>query len=291
VRLPPERRDYDMLERAITGADVPAPWRKFTFPKGTELLHTVRYLDPTAPSGVGARLKELRYARKIEELDAWANVRAYEKEAEERDEGVMPRLVGNHEHGAVTPFGWQLQGWIEDARGELRLQTDDEHRFCVGCHSSVGVTIDHTFSFARKVPGKDGWRVQDLRGMRDVPARGQSEPEALVYMRRAQGADDYGANDEMKRRFFDGPRPLEREVRRAALGGDKDLHWLVYPSAERALLLDKAYMLLVRSQRFVRGRDASLSPPPLVLARIDEEETGLGRAGLVFLDQTLALWW
>jgi hypothetical protein len=57
--------------------------------------------------------------------------------------------------GLLNDFGWQLQGFIEDAEGRLRLQTQEEHLFCMGCHSNIGVTVDQTFSFPRKVPGKE----------------------------------------------------------------------------------------------------------------------------------------
>jgi hypothetical protein len=63
----------------------------------------------------------------------------------------------------VNAFGWRLQAWIEDAKGRLRLQTDEEHQSCMGCHQSIGATIDSTFSFARIV----GWGPQDVRGLVD----------------------------------------------------------------------------------------------------------------------------
>ena len=67
--------------------------------------------------------------------------------------------------------GWQLQGFIEDAEGRLRLQSDEEHRVCMGCHDGIGVTVDQTFSFPRTLPGAEGWRYQDLRG---IPTRRRS---------------------------------------------------------------------------------------------------------------------
>ena len=47
----------------------------------------------------------------------------------------------------------------------------------------------------------------------------------------------------------------EAEVRRAAAGGDRDLAWLLAPSRERALQLDKAYLAIARTQTFEHGRD------------------------------------
>jgi hypothetical protein len=237
---------------------------RYQYPAGAELLHTVRYLDPSAPGMMARRMKEVRYARKVEVLDAWANARAYEREAEEKAEGALPQYRGAPEVGLRNDFGWQLTGYIEDARGRLRLQTAEEHRACMGCHSAVGVTVDHTFSLARKVPGRDGWRMQTLEGLSDRPQVGHAEGEALAYMKRAGRADDYGANAEMNERFFSAGEVDAAAVRRAAPGGDRDLAWLLSPSRERALRLDKAYLVLVREQRFAQGRDAFADPPRLV---------------------------
>jgi hypothetical protein len=44
---------------------------------------------------------------------------------------------------------------------------------------------------------------------------------------------------------------------------------LIVPSRERAALLNKAYMALVKEQRFELGRDALIKPPRNVHAQID----------------------
>lgn len=266
--------------------------RRYVYPEGTEFLHSVRYLDPEAPGLFAARMKELRYARKVEALDRWAMQRAYEEEHESRQEGQTPRFTGSPTVGLRGDFGWQLQGFIEDERGRLRLQTAEEHRFCMGCHNGIGVTVDQTFSFPRKLPGGRGWGYQTLAGMQDAPLAGHSEPEYLSYMRRVGGGDELRANTEMLGRFFDGDGVVnEAEVRRAAAGGDEDLAWLLAPSTARALALDKAYWLVVREQSFIRGRDAVLAPLENVHRRIDGEATELAAAGEVFFDGRLQLAW
>jgi len=280
-RLPPH---YAGLAKDI-------PVRRYLYPQGTEFLHSVRYLDPDRPDLFATRMKELRYARKVESLDDWAIVRAYEKEAEEKDEGRPPAYRGSPLVGLRNDFGWQLQGFIEDAEGRLRVQTEEEHRFCMGCHAAVGVTVDHTYAFARKVPGAEGFRYQDLRGIPDVPQSGHAEPEALTYMKRAKGADDFRANDEMLARFFPGGQLDEAAVRRAAPGGDRDMAYLVAPSRERALLLDKAYRVLVEQQRFDLGRDALLTPAEGVHRAVENGPTGLEASRRVFLDGRLHLDW
>lgn len=265
--------------------------RKGLYPQGVELLHSVRYLDPDAPGLMARRMKELRYSRKVQLLDAWAILNAYAEEHDDKEGGFLPTYRGSPTVGLLSDFGWQLQGFIEDAQGRLRLQTEEEHRFCMGCHSAVGVTVDHTFAFARKVPGRDGWRVQDLRGLKDRPQRGHAEPEILTYFRRVRGADEFRANDEMMARFFPGGVLDEQAVRRAAVGGDRDLAWLLRPSRRRALDLDKAYLAIVREQSFTRGRDAVLAPARNVHRRIENGSTELERTGMVFRDGRLQLDW
>jgi hypothetical protein len=196
--------------------------------------------------------------RKVEALDRGALVRVYEREQDEKEEGRPPVYRGQADLGVRNPQGWQLQGFIEDAEGRLRLQTDEEHRPCVGCHGGLGVTVDQTFAFARKVPGVAGWRHQDLRGIADVPQAGHADPEILTYLRRAGGGDEFRANDEMLTRLFRDGHPDEREVRRAALGGDRDITHLVLPSRARALALNKAYRLLVRDEAGKVFRDGRL---------------------------------
>lgn len=264
---------------------------RYKYPHETEFLHSVRYVDPDAPSMIAARMKELRYSKKVRYLDGWGLQRAYEKEANEKQEGVLPAFAGGADVGLVNAFGWQLQGFIEDAQGRLRLQSKQEHYFCMGCHSSIGVTVDQTFSFARKLPGKAGWVYQSLVGMHDAPQAGHTDPEVLTYFGRVKGGDEFRANGEILSRFFPGGVLNDSEVKRAAKGGDKDLAWLLAPSRTRALALNKAYMVLVRDQRFDLGRDTLLSPPANVHQTIVNGDTALGQSGLIFKDGRLWLDW
>lgn len=246
------------------------------FPLGAELLHTVRYLDPDAADRFAARLKELRYMRKVENPDDWGRQRAYADEAEDKADGKLPAYAGDPEVGLLGPFGWQLQGYIEDARGALRVQTLEEHRACMGCHGAIGVTVDNTFSFARKVPGSPGWRHQDLRGLRDRPQVGHVQPELVEYFTRVQGGDETRSNDELRARFVPGDVVDVTALTRAA--SERDLAWALFPTRARALALDKAYLAIVREQSFVRGRDAVLHPATRVHRTITVDGTGL-RAG------------
>jgi len=265
--------------------------RRAIYPQGTEFLHSVRYLDPEVPSMMAKRMKELRYSRKATEPETSEVLRAYELEGDEKTEGALPMFSGSAESGLYNDFGWMLQGYIEDDAGRLRLQTYEEHFACMGCHSATGVTLDQTFAFPRKVPGADGFRVQDLRGMVDAPQLGHRKPETLVYFERAGGGDEFRANAELSDRFLGGGRVNARELQRAAPGGDRDLAWLLAPSRERALLLAKAYMVVVRDQSFVLGRDAFPAPVENVHREIENGSTELGWTGQVYRDGRLWLEW
>ena len=265
--------------------------KRYLYPEGTEFLHTVRYIDPDNPSSPPARMKEVRYSKKVRWLDQWALLRAYEKEAEDKQNGILPKFAGSPLVGMRNDFGWQLQGFIEDRFGRLRLQTEEEHRFCMGCHSSVGASVDQTFALARKVPGKEGWKLQDLNGIKDVPQAGHAEPEILTYFRRVSGGDEFRANDEILEKFFPGGKIDEKEVLRASAKGDLDITHLIVPSRERALLLNKAYMALVREQSFEKGRDTVIRPPENVHRRIRNGSTGLKKSGRVYYDGSVWLDW
>lgn len=273
------------------GDGAPIKVRRTLFPQGVEFLHSVRYLDPDAPSMLATRMKELRYSRKARELEDWAILRAYELEADEKAEGKLPVFPGSPLVGLQNDFGWSLQGFIEDAEGRLRLQTHEEHLACMGCHTNLGVTLDQTFAFARKVPGRAGWAYQDLKGMPDVPQLGHEEPEFLTYLRRTEGGDEFRQNAEVLEKFFAAGKPKAALVEQSALGGPNDLTDLVYPSRERALDLNRAYWVLAREQRFERGRDVQLAPAHNVHASIENQATGLVQSKRVYTDGQLRLAW
>jgi hypothetical protein len=265
--------------------------KRHAYPLHAELLHSVRYLDPDAPGFAARRMKELRYARKVQLLDTWAALRSLEQEQEEKDEGKIPVHAGSPVMGLRSRLGWQLQGFIEDAEGRLRLQTREEHRACMGCHGGIGVTVDGTFALPRKLPGAAGWRPQSLVGMPDAPQAGHTLPEGMVYLSRAGGGDAFRGDPEMEARFLADGTVRAAEVLRAGPGGDRDLAWLLLPSRARALALASAYRELARRQAFGAGRDALPPPPGNVHRRIEATSTGLDEKGLVFGDGRLHLDW
>ncbi len=270
-------------------ADVPV--ERLLYPPGVEFLHPVRYLDPDAPGHLATRLKELRYAIKRQAVDRWGRQRAYAEELDAKERGILPRYTGDAEVGLRNDFGWQLQGFIEDAEGRLRVQTAEEQLYCMGCHTALSVTVDSTFSFARKVPGAAGWAMQDVEGMPDVPQAGHAEPETLTWFRRVDGGDEFRSNAELRARFWPDGALDEARVRRAAPGGPGDMGDLILPSRARALALNRAYRALLPAQRFDLGRDTVLTPPENVHRRIDAESTDLAATGRIYRDGRLHLDW
>jgi hypothetical protein len=284
--LPAHYVTYDSSGHAT---DVPVV--RWQYPQGTEFLHTVRYLDPDVPTLLSTRMKEVRYAIKLQMLSTTARNNAYAEQANEDAMGLSPFYPGTPPFGLHNDFGWRLNAFIEDEKGRLRLQTYEEHYFCMGCHTGLGVTVDQSFSFPRKPPGAAGWGHQALIGMQDVAQAGQADPEILTYFKRVGAGDEFRANTEVLSRFFPGGTVDETSVRRAAPGGDMDISYLVAPSRARALALDKAYMALVGEQKFDLGRAAVLSPPQNVHQHIDNGDTGLGAGIGVFGDGRLWLQW
>lgn len=279
------------LPARYIGAASRIPVDRFLYPAGTEFLHTVRYVDPDSPSLLSTRMKEVRYSVKRYWLDDRSITRAYTEEKDHKERGLLPHYLGSADTGLLNDFGWQLQGFIEDVSGRLRQQTHEEHYYCMGCHGTIGVTVDQTFGFPRKVPGRGGWGHQTLAGIKDVPQAGHAEPEILTYFKRVGGGDEFRENAEILERFFPEGRLDEASVRSAARGGDRDILWLLKPSRQRSLLLNKTYLVLVRDGRHTLGRDTVVAPASNVHKSIDNGATGFEGAKGVHRDGRLWLDW
>ena len=145
------------------------------------------------------------------------------------------------------------------------MQNREETLFCMGCHSTIGTTIDQTFAFARKVPGAKGWGYINLHDLADAPTNGKTEGEYLSYMRDVGGGDEFRQNQEMREKWFDDDGNLLTNAVKAA-----DVYTLITPSPRRALDLNKAYLTIVQDQDFIHGRDANLTPAVNVYRNVDE---------------------
>lgn len=251
----------------------------YLYPAHTEFLHTVRYVGVGEDGSIGLsrRMKEVRYMRKWRAYSKPVYARRYQEEAFDKEAGNLPGYQNLGDHGLDNGSGWAIQGFIEDAKGRLRIATFEENFFCMGCHNSVGSTIDKTFSFARKVDGAAGWKYIDLRGMPDAPNRGERQGEILTYLQRVGGGSEFRHNAEMTSRWFKPDGSVDEAKVRAA-----DVHTLITPSPARALALNKAYRTIVQDQDFIFGRDAVVEPPRHVYPAIDNATTPTLPADRVF---------
>lgn len=246
------------------------------YPRGTEFLHTVRYLDPQKENFAANRMKEVRYSKKINFFETWAMIEIYKHELEEKDKGRFPFFAGDAEQGLYNNLGWLYQGYIENEKGNLRLQSFEEQKSCMGCHANLGVTVDSSFSFIRKVPGAEGWRVQNVLGISDVPQWGHSKPETIEYIERSGALDEFRTN-----------KPTADQMQNSsAMLAD----WIL-PTPEKALQMNKAYKILVERQNFERGRNIFLEVPQNILKTIEAEKTGLKENQKMFFDGVLWLDW
>lgn len=223
------------------------------FPQGTELLHSVRYLDVVEGEvRMAPRMKELRYAIK-QSAQTYAELsEAGASEVKERHDfpDRLKQVVGSGEQGVFNGLGWRLQGFIEASDGALRPQTFEELAACVGCHGGIGANVDSGFSFPRRT----AWGHSD-RGVYALPdrVRADGRGEYAHYLEQSLTGDDLSANPEVRERFWDGDH-LDPEAM-AALA--MDVAPLLIPSPERALELDRTYRIIVSEQGFTRGRVAA----------------------------------
>lgn len=266
-----ERTTIGELQRPAhyVGDASDVPVTPMLYPVGTQFLHTVRYVGVNANGDIynAPRMKEVRYMKKLRFYSKAMLRTQYGNEYSEKTEGNLPSFVDRGDEGVSNGFGWTVLGFIENEDGWLRQQTQEEHLFCMGCHTTIGSTIDQTFAFPRKVTGADGWGYLDLRGMADAPSLGETEGEILSYLKRAHGGNEFRENEEMQRRWFG----AEGEVDVAKVKAAEDVYELITPSRERALTLNKAYRVLVEKQSFTRGRDATLEPARNVYDQVDPD--------------------
>ena len=243
-----------------------------TYPLKTEFIHTVRYLDTDAKGNVIAsqRMKEVRYLKKWVNYPLVSLREFYREEAYAKDEGYLPGYSNLRDYGLDNGMGWAVQGFIEGVGGQLRAYTYEENLSCMGCHSSIGSTIDKTFAFPRKVDGAKGWGYIDLKKMSDAPNRGEKQGEILTYLQRVSGGSEFRHNDEMQQRWFH----KNGKVNKKSVQQAKNVYELITPSAKRAKQLNKAYRLIVEDQDFIYGKDASVTPPESVHQRIDNDGAG-----------------
>lgn len=249
------------------------PLNRMLYPKDTEFLHSVRYIDIDAHGNIqpAPRMKELRYMRKHIDVTPQQLRSAYYLERKEKLFENLPQTTFIGDKGIANNFGWTINGYIEDDAGELRHQNQQELAFCNGCHKTIGTTIDQVFSFARKVEGAQGWGYLDLSVQQDVPSfsdnqtLSKTQGEFLTYMQRVGGGDEFRQNTEMLSRWFD----AEGNVDVAKVESVSSIAELILPSPQRARALNKAYREIVKEQSYLFGRYAVLAPAANVFQQIN----------------------
>jgi len=239
------------------------------YPEGTAFLHTVRYIGVNQAGDIynAPRMKEVRYMVKKRFIPEARIKSGYYAEAKEKHFISLPLVSDYGDEGMSNKFGWQLWAFIEDRQGQLRRQHHEEQFFCMGCHKSIGTTIDHTFAFPRKVAGAQGWGYIDLATQKDVPNRGETQGEFLTYLERVGGGDEFRQNKEMLERWFH----ADGSVKREEIQSLESIYELITPSRERALALNKAYRAIVEEQSYIFGRDTVIQPATNVFQDVDPE--------------------
>jgi hypothetical protein len=235
------------------------------YPNGTEFLHSVRYIgisDDNSSIKMALRMKELRYGKKTSwnnysQLSNAANAEILDKEA---FPDRLRTIKGDIENGLQTGLGWVYQGFIEDENGYLRPQSYEETLSCIGCHSGIGAITDSTFAFPRKENTHNNgwyhWSQKDLKGLKDI-ILSNGKGEYAYYLEQNGAGDEFRANEEVKEKFFDTNGTLiQTQIDKIA----DDITYLIYPSIQRAIILNKAYKVIVDEQSYIYGKDAHVKP-------------------------------
>jgi len=213
----------------------------YRFPAGTEVLHYLYYLDPTQPGMKAKRIKEVRWNIKSvpeqynQAFFAFVGTKEKAYSLTYREGGPKAAAA----YGLVyNEDGWDIIAFIEDPQGDLRPQTSQELSQCLGCHSGrMSSIIDsHWNSLQRKLPGEQGWTLQDYQGIPDY---------YNAYLGRGETGEIF--------ENYTGDAGL------MPTGPDGNIDFL--PSAGVADALTRRYYQIVRSQSYYLGRDPKLSNP------------------------------
>ena len=254
------------------------------FPTRTEFLHSVRYVDVNnsgSETRMAPRMKELRYSIKKgwSTYFDWRNL-ADDEFKERHDFPDRAKTVyGNMEEGVHAKHGWLYQGFIEDDAGQLRPQSYQENVFCLGCHGYIGAHNDTVLSFNRKFDNNSafrrGWYHWSEKGFAGVadPHKEDGSGEYAFYLQHNPTGNEYRTNDEVHQRFFDADGKARPEAFERL---SNDISYLLMPSPERAMELNKAYRVIVQEQSYNEGRDPVIKPLTNVHKEVTRgQETGI----------------
>ena len=235
------------------------------YPVGTEFLHSVRYIQPYKDGiTLSTRMKELRYAKKTRWSNYWEHQQLSDEEFKENHDfpDRLGTYVYNGEYGISNKRGWVYQGFIEDKEGELRPQNHEETLYCIGCHASIGAITDSTFAFPRKY-ALGYW---DKKGLKDVFDK---DNEYLEYLKNNNHANEFRTNEEVYNKFFSDKKLNIKEASKIK----NDISYLLVPTEKRALLLNKAYKIIVDEQSYIYGRDPHIKPLNNVFKEVKQNQS------------------
>jgi hypothetical protein len=92
--------------------------------------------------------------------------------------------------------------------------------------------------------------------------------EYLEYLKTNNHANEFRTNDEVYNKFFKNGKLNESEAKKIK----NDISYLLYPSKQRTLKLNKAYKIIVDEQSYIYGRDAHIKPLQNVHQQIEQEQ-------------------
>lgn len=262
------------------------------YPIGTEFAHTVRYIDVDKNEDIkmSNRLKEFRYAKKTSwnKYSQLNNIGLADIKEKHDFPDRLDVYIGNLETGINNKRGWYFQGFIEDIKGDLRPQTYEETLSCMGCHTNMGAIADSTFVFQRKLEKQSlasGWYHWSKSGLKNIPDKilDDGQTEYVRYLKENSAGDEFRSNDEVTNKFFkkdwekdtqniekdlvaklDNPEVILNQAWKFNIEEinkiKEDISYLILPSKERALELNKAYKIIVDEQSYIYGKDIHIKP-------------------------------
>ncbi len=265
-------QNFDLLEKAIKGEPTPKayaggaadePIKKYFYPLGTEFILAIHYLDPI--SGKGKRVQDYRYmvksvpdeAIEIDTTEDTAKGKPTSLPDPPEEYGqTLEHAAGGPQNGYGVVYahaGWDLVAYLEQdpESGRFRPAIQEENQFCIGCHGrSVGVMRDGIWSLQRKLPGAEGWRLQDFTQIKDYVNKQTGKGDFFEWITEATMSGlalfPYVDNDHLDLR---GGLPL---------GG-----------YDHALLIYRKYYQIVKTQTHLLGRFPSATTvPPVVFEKI-----------------------
>ncbi len=241
------------------------------YPKGTEFLHSLRYfdIDDNEELKLSSRMKELRYSKKVVWLtyNMLQNIQEDEQKEAIDSPNKIETFQGDPKNGIYNKKGWIYSAFIEDQDGRLRVQTKEEMLSCMGCHTSLGATVDSSFAFFRKFENSSfqhGWFHWSQKSLKDT-IEPKNHPYSL-YLKTNRFGDEFRDNSEVFDKFFQSDLSLKKS---ALEDLERDISFYLLPSKQRAIYLNKAYKVIVDEQSYIYGKTPHIKPIKTIYKEIE----------------------